>query len=68
MPPSKTLAQKAEPCHGGKKSKQRLTVLLGANADGRDKLRPLIIGKFKKPRCFKNIKNFPTGYEANKKA
>ncbi|XP_046608718.1 tigger transposable element-derived protein 6-like [Neodiprion virginianus] len=66
--PSKTLAEKGDPCHGGKQSKQRLTVLLTANADGSDKLRPLVIGKSQKPRCFKGVKSFPTEYAANKKA
>lgn len=36
--PSKTLAEKSDPCFGGKKSKQRITVLLTTNADGCDKL------------------------------
>ncbi|GBM01524.1 Tigger transposable element-derived protein 6 [Araneus ventricosus] len=43
--PSKTLAIKSDTCHGGKKSKVRLTVLLCANAYGSEKLPPLIIGK-----------------------
>ena len=36
---------------GGKNSKDRITVLLAASAAG-EKLRPLVIGKSKKPRCF----------------
>ncbi|GBN15367.1 Tigger transposable element-derived protein 6 [Araneus ventricosus] len=43
--PPKTLAIKSDTCHGGKKSKVRLTVLLCANADGSEKLPLLIIGK-----------------------
>ncbi|GBO12743.1 Tigger transposable element-derived protein 6 [Araneus ventricosus] len=66
--PSKTLATKSDTCHGGKKSKVRLTVLLCANADGSEKLPPLIIGKSKKPRCFKNVKTLPTKYLSNKKS
>lgn len=53
---------------GGKWSKDRLTVLLTSNADGSDKLRPLVIGRLEKPRCFKGVKSFPTEYAANKKA
>ncbi|XP_056645866.1 tigger transposable element-derived protein 6-like [Diorhabda sublineata] len=35
---------------------------------GSEKLKPLLIGKSAKPRCFKNIKTFPMTYRANKKA
>lgn len=50
-----------------KTSKLRLTVLLGANADGSEKLTPLIIGKSKKPRCFKSMKpnHLPVLYRSN---
>jgi DDE superfamily endonuclease len=43
---------------------------LCANASGNDKLKPLVIGKFLNPRCFKNInrKNLGVVYEANTKA
>ncbi|KAH9117187.1 hypothetical protein LEN26_012771 [Aphanomyces euteiches] len=37
---------------GIKKPKTRLTVALGVNASGTDKLPPLFIGFAKKPRCF----------------
>ena len=66
--PNKTLAFKKEPCHGGKHSKDRVTVLVGANADGSEKLPLLVIGKSKKPRCFKNVKSLPVQYDASKKA
>ena len=38
----------------------RLTVLLAINADGRDKLKPFVIGRPVKPRCFRNVKTLPT--------
>lgn len=66
--PSKTMTFKGENCHGGKLSKQRLTVLLITNSDGSEKLPLFVIGKAHKPRCFKNIKTLPTRYTANKKA
>lgn len=53
--PNNTLAFKNESCHGGKNSKERITVLLAANATGTEKLKPLVIGKSQKPRCFKGI-------------
>ncbi|GBM48965.1 Tigger transposable element-derived protein 6 [Araneus ventricosus] len=55
----RTLTFREEPCHGGNKSKERLTVLLCCNADGSEKFLPLVIGRSKKPRCFKNVKKLP---------
>lgn len=69
--PSKTYDFKGSECHGGKQSKERLTVLLCANADGTDKMKPLVIGKSARPRCFKNIRDYgtlPVRYENNKTA
>ena len=55
---------------GCKKNKERLSIALCANADGSHKLPPLIIGKFAKPRCFKNINisNLKMTYRSNPKA
>ena len=66
--PEKTMAFKGEVCSGGKKSKERVTVLVGANMDGSEKLKLFVIGKSKNPRCFKHVKSLPVQYEANKKA
>ena len=66
--PSRTLAFKGETCSGGKIPKERITMLVAANMDGSEKLPLLIIGKFEKPRCMKNVKSLPTTYRANKKA
>ncbi|XP_038057078.1 tigger transposable element-derived protein 6-like [Patiria miniata] len=62
------MAFRGEQCHGGKQSKERITVTLCANMDGTEKLKPLLIGKFKKPRCFKNVIYLPVSYRANRKA
>jgi hypothetical protein len=40
---------------GRKQSKERLTLALCCNGNGSDKLPLWVIGKFKNPRCFKNI-------------
>ena len=53
---------KGKACHGGKKSKSCLTALLCANMDGSEKQPALIIGKSKKPRCFKGIQSLPLPY------
>lgn len=49
-----------EKCHGGKLSKDIITVLLTCNMNGPQKLKLLIIGKSAKPCCFKGIKSLPT--------
>lgn len=54
--------------HGGKHSKERLTVLIGSNMSGSVKLPLLIIGKSKHLRCFKGAATLPVLYKANKKA
>lgn len=43
--PNKTLAFKGERCSGGKLSKERITLLIGANMDGSEKLPLFMIGK-----------------------
>ena len=50
LEPTATLTTAAVPWK--KKSQDRLTVALCSNADGTDMLKPLVIGKAAKPRCF----------------
>lgn len=66
--PDKTFTFKGEKCHGGKQSKERLTLLQCVNMTGTDKLPLLIIGKSKRPRCFKGVKTLPVDYANNTKA
>ena len=54
--PDKTLAEKKSACKGGKKAKERITVLFIANAAG-EKETPIVIGKAASPRCFKRLPN-----------
>ena len=65
--PTKTMHFEKEKCVGGKFSKQRLTGLAAGNALGQ-KLPMFIIGKAKKPRCFKNLKHLPCRYRGQKKS
>ncbi|CAG9566413.1 unnamed protein product [Danaus chrysippus] len=67
LTPDRTLKFKGEKCTGGKLSKDRITVLVASSMEG-EKRKLLVIGKAKKPRCFKNVKTLPVDYEANKKA
>lgn len=49
--PNKTLDLRGKDCVGFKESKLRVTLLFACNADGSYKLKPLFIGKSKRPRC-----------------
>ncbi|XP_041378800.1 tigger transposable element-derived protein 4-like [Gigantopelta aegis] len=64
-----TFKVKGEECDGGKRSKERLTVALCASMTG-EKIPALVIGKCKKPLCFKKItpEALPVIYTSNKKA
>lgn len=68
MLPNKTMKFKGEQCVGGKMSKDRITILVAANMTGTEKIKLLVIGKAKSPRCFKNVKSLPVDYESNSKA
>ncbi|XP_037567787.1 tigger transposable element-derived protein 4-like [Dermacentor silvarum] len=66
--PDKTITYNGGVCAGGKSSKERVTVLLGANMTGTEKIPLFVIGKSQKLRCFRNIRTLPADYAANKKA
>ncbi|XP_037959308.1 jerky protein homolog-like [Teleopsis dalmanni] len=56
--PDKTFVAANEHAAPGRKTvKERITFLLCANADGSHKLKPLVVGKSAKPRCFKEFNN-----------
>ncbi|GFX44672.1 tigger transposable element-derived protein 6 [Trichonephila clavipes] len=60
--PDKSFVFKNETCHGGKLSKERLTVLACTNATGTHKIKLVVIGKSRSPRCFKNVRSLPCDY------
>ncbi|XP_054709229.1 tigger transposable element-derived protein 4-like [Uloborus diversus] len=66
--PDKTLTFKGDKCFGGKRSKDRITVLVTSNMTGEEKLKLLVIGKSKNPRCFKGIKSLEVNYQNSRKA
>ncbi|NXH90175.1 TIGD4 protein, partial [Edolisoma coerulescens] len=65
MLPHNAFAFKGETCSVGKQSKERITVVVGTNMDGSEKLPLLVIGKNKSPCSFKDVKSLPVDYEAN---
>src|SRR5204863_473426 len=68
MSSNETLSSRPVPDR--KKDKSRVTVLLGVNATGTDKLRPWVIGKLKRPRPLSrvNLELLPVYYRGNPKA
>ncbi|GBO15325.1 Jerky [Araneus ventricosus] len=67
--PTSTLAGGGEKAAKGfKKNKDRLTVLLCANASGNHRVTPFVIGKSAKPRAFKNVTHMPAQYKAQSNA
>jgi len=68
MLPEKSLGFVGQSHHGDKQAKIRVTLLVGVNMDGTDKLPLYAIGKSKNPRAFKSVKHLPLAYSANKNA
>jgi hypothetical protein len=54
---------KGEKCTTGKRSKERITLLVGSNMSGTEKVPLHVIGKSAKPLCFKNAR-IPVDYKA----
>ena len=52
---------------GVKVAKDRLTLLVCCSMTG-EKVQPLVIGKFAKPRCMKNVAEPPLPYKHSKNA
>lgn len=66
--PEKTFVAACEKdAFGRKVAKERITFMLCANADGSNKITPLVIGKSKKPRCFQKFSN-PLNYDSSSTA
>lgn len=66
--PEKTYVAACEKSAPGSKiKKERVSILLCANADASNKITPLVIGKAAKPRCFVGFNN-PLDYDHSKAA
>lgn len=70
MPSKSFVAREQNAAPGFKVAKDRLTILLGGNASGDFKLKPLVIYHSENPRCMKNVpkKTLPVIWKHNKKA
>ncbi|XP_025419503.1 tigger transposable element-derived protein 4-like [Sipha flava] len=68
--PDRTLTFKGDTCHGGKKSKERVTVMVGANMTGTKKIKTLLDWKVKTTKVLqkKNVESLTVIYAYNKKA
>ncbi|XP_054446087.1 jerky protein homolog [Pteronotus mesoamericanus] len=53
------------PGPGGRQSRDRLTVLMCANATGSHRIKPLVIGKCSGPRASRSIQHLPVAYRAH---
>ena len=64
-----TYVPKDGDCARGKNAKDRVTVLLCTCMTG-EKMKPLVVGRSKNPRCFKRVKldSLPVTYRHNKKS
>ena len=63
----RTMVAQGEEARGGKRAKERITVLIACSASG-EKLQPLVIGKSVNLHCFKGAPQcLSVTYYANKK-
>ena len=62
--PDKGMVIQGQPVPNFKKSKKRMTIMFATNWTGSDKLRPLVIGSSKNPRCLNHVNknNLPCEY------
>lgn len=68
LPTITFIAEYEKQADGFKISKERVTVMICANADGSHKVPLFVIGKSKNPRCFKHFKKLPVKYRSQKSA
>lgn len=66
--PNKTYRIKGKKFESGKRSKERVSVLVCANMTGTEKLKLIVIGKAYEPRCFRGKSKVPVVYENNEKS
>lgn len=67
--PERTLEVRGSSAHGCKRSKERFTLLLCSSMSG-EKLKPLVVGRYNRPRCFSGVdmKQLPCSYSHSRNA
>ncbi|XP_043485190.1 jerky protein homolog-like [Leptopilina heterotoma] len=68
MPRVTFVSEFEKKAEGFKISKERITLMTCANADGSHKIPLFVIGKSKNPRCFKSVAKLPVEYNNQKSA
>uniref|UniRef100_A0A8D0L318 Tigger transposable element-derived protein 6 n=1 Tax=Sphenodon punctatus TaxID=8508 RepID=A0A8D0L318_SPHPU len=66
--PTRTLLKSNTSGSDMKQTKQQITLLLGGNMAGSDRLTPLCVGKVENPSCFRNVKTLPVTYRYDRNA
>jgi hypothetical protein len=59
---NKSYTFKGKKVNDGKKSKERISVFVGSNMNGSEKLKFLMIGRAKQPLCFRGKQSIPIIY------
>ena len=62
--PDKRLSERGKRCRSGKNSKERVTWAFFVSASG-EKEAPIVVGKSRKPRCFKSLKGSSRPYKCD---
>jgi hypothetical protein len=65
IPPNKSFINRGQKFKSGKKSKERVSVLICANSLGTEKLKRIVIGRSREPRCFRGKAAVPVVYKNN---
>ena len=67
-PADRSLVLPGDSASGIKVSKERVILALCVNMNGSDKRQPVIIGRSRRPRCFRKIEKMPVAYYSNQRA
>jgi hypothetical protein len=68
LTPDKSFTIRGQKFKNGKKSIERISVFICSNSIGTEKLKPIVIGKYKEPYCFRGKDKVPVIYKNNSKA
>lgn len=52
-------------CFEGNRSEDRMTMLVACNANGTEKLKPVMVAKYNKPQCLEGVPHTPLHYKSD---